>query len=238
MKENLYKLIERRKSCRKFDMNPLPKEKLEEIDAVIDTFDTLYSDNSVSHRIIHKGKGLFHVEAPHYLIIYGKGEKCEFEEAGFLYEQLVLWFDSVGIGCVWLGMTKDPESKRTSNDIITIGFGKPAESIHREINEFKRKPIEEITNAPDEICIKAARLAPSGVNIQPWYFEKHEEEIFVYQKKNSLPLSLMYKLGDLDMGIALCHYALACKEVGRDFSFSREYNLPKKVGYTSFGIIK
>ena len=238
MENKLYKSIYQRKSCRKYHMQPLSQEKIDEIDEKISTFDTLYPDVSLSHRFIQKGKGIFHVQAPHYLIIEGKGEKGELEAAGFLYEQLVLWFNTVSVGCVWLGMTKDPDSKQKGNDIITIGFGIAAESNRREVSEFKRKPIAEITNAPTDVCIEAARLAPSGVNIQPWYFEKQGEEIFLYQKKLGLPLSLAYKLSDLDMGIALCHYALACEEKGFAFSFTRDNSLPVKSGYNSFGIIR
>jgi hypothetical protein len=155
-----------------------------------------------------------------------------------MYQQLVLWLDANDIGSVWLGSVKDAETTDNDNhnDIITLAFGKSAENVHRAQKDFARKPITEITNAPDDICIQAAHLAPSGVNTQPWYFEKNTKDVLVYQRKLKPPLSLMYKLSDLDMGIALCHYALACKETGKPFSFARA-DLKAKPGFVSFGII-
>jgi hypothetical protein len=48
----------------------------------------------------------------------------------------------------------------------------------------------------------------------------------------------MYKLTDLDMGIALCHYALACEKESRSFAFARQDDLPVKAGYVPYGIIE
>jgi hypothetical protein len=154
-----------------------------------------------------------------------------------MYQQLVLWLDANDIGSVWLGAAKDAETNDANNDIITLAFGRSAEDVHRAQKDFARKPIAEITNAPDDICIQAAHLAPSGVNTQPWYFEKYTESVLVYQRKLKPPLSLMYKLSDLDMGIALCHYALACKETGKPFNFTRNSDLKAKPGFIPFGVI-
>ena len=50
-----------------------------------------------------------------------------------------------------------------------MAFGKPAEPLYRELSEFKRKPLAEISEGSDE-RLEAARLAPSGMNVQNWYF--------------------------------------------------------------------
>lgn len=234
---NLYHSISQRKSCRKYDMTPLKAEQLLEIENAINSFETLFAEYQPEWRFTTEVKGLYHVAAPHYLIISGDGLPGVKENIGFLFEQLALWFDAMGIGCVWLGESKDTQASSTKRDVITIGFGHTTEPVHRLKEEFKRKPIEEITNTPDDICIQAVHLAPSGMNTQPWYFEKADNKIIVYKQKLKLPLSLLYKHSDVDMGIGLCHFALACKETNKPFHYSGTSSLPEKAGYLPFGII-
>lgn len=235
---DLYSSIFRRKSSRKYEMQPLEKELLDEIENAIKAFELLYPDVPLEYRFAGKTKGRFRAEAPHFLIVSGHGKDGELENAGFWFEQLVLWLDAKEIGSVWLGSAKDTDKSRDDNDIITLAFGKAVGAVHREESEFSRKPITEITNAPDDLCIQAAHLAPSGMNIQPWYFEKTEDKVLLYQRKLKPPASLIYKLADLDMGIALCHYALACKNTGKPFVFTRKAQMPEKPGFLPFGIIE
>lgn len=234
---DLYSSISQRKSCRNFDMRPLDQSFLEKIEEAIQGFDRLYPDVSLKYRFAQKVKGRFRVEAPHYLIISGKGKPGESESAGFLFQQLVLWFDAHEIGNVWLGSSKEVDAADTSHDILTIAFGRSPESIHRTKDDFKRGNIETITNAPDDMNIQAVHLAPSGMNTQPWYLEKHKEKVLVYKKKLKPPVSLIYKLSDVDMGIGLCHYSLACQAQGKPFRFTAQTDLPEKSGYKPFGII-
>lgn len=235
---NLYGSIARRRSCRKYDMRPFEQDKMSEIESAIKGFGLLLPEAPVEWRFTNQVKGLYHVQAPHYLIVGGRGQPGEKVNTGFLFEQLVLWFDAMEIGCVWLGESKDANAAGAKGDIIAIAFGHAAEPVHRAREQFKRKPIDQITNAPDDVCIQAAHLAPSGMNTQPWYFERQDSGILVYKQKLKLPLSLVYKHTDVDMGIALCHYALACKETGRPFHFSPVSSLPGKAGHLPFGIIE
>ncbi len=232
---DLYNSISRRKSCRKFDMKPLSDDLLKEVDSVINQFMKLDENFNFTHRFTTKVAGSFAIDAPHYLIITGEGKPNELENVGFLFEQLILWFDAHDIGSIWLGYAKDLEV-RNKNDIITIGFGYGSEPIHREESEFKRKPIREVTNAIDDVCIKASYLAPSGMNLQPWYFDKQEDRILVYKKKPNVVLKIAYNLTDLDMGISLCHYAIAAKHYNRKFKFNHNKNFSKS-DYQLFGEI-
>ncbi|MDL2276794.1 hypothetical protein LJC02_03975, partial [Breznakia sp. OttesenSCG-928-G09] len=225
---NLYASISQRKSCRKYNLQPLEEDMLANIEQAIKSFKLLSPNIPITWRFTNQVKGLYHVEAPHYLIISGQGKAKEKECTGFLFQQLVLWFDAMGIGCVWLGEAKDAETSHNKSDIITIAFGKVNKPLHRTKEQFKRKPIETITNATDDICMQAVRFAPSGMNTQPWYFEKLEDTVLVYKRKLKPPISLIYKHSDIDMGIALCHYYLACKEMGKPFHFSHDTSLPKK----------
>ena len=99
---DLFNEINKRKSCRKYKSTPFSEERLNEINTAIQSFSSLYSDIKIDFRFVSQTKGIFHVEAPHYLIISGQGKNGEQENVGFIYEQLVLWFSLNKICCVCL----------------------------------------------------------------------------------------------------------------------------------------
>lgn len=234
---DLFDAIARRKSCRRYTGTPLGAARLDEIRDAIGRFERLYADVALDTRFATETRGPLNIKAPHYLIVSGQGAEREAESAGFVFEQLALWFDLQDIGCVWLGKVRDV-AHASERDIITLAFGEPDAPVHRDLSAFTRKPIAEITNAPEDACIRAARLAPSGMNLQPWYFEKTAGAVLVYRQRLRPPVSLVYKKTDVDMGIALCHYMLACRHDSRPFAFARKSGAPEKKGYELFGEIR
>ena len=66
--------------------------------------------------------------------------------------------------------------------IITMAFGKPAQPLYRDVSEFKRKLLSDISEGTDD-RLEAARLAPSGMNKQNWYFVADNGKIHCYRKK-------------------------------------------------------
>lgn len=234
---DLFDSISRRKACRNYLAEPLSEKQLAEIKTALNTFKPLYPDTPLDYRFASETKGIFHVKAPHYLIISGQGKEGEEENAGFIGQQLMLWLNSHDLGGVWLGGSKDAAKERSGSDIIVLAFGKPEGSSHRTMSEFKRKPISDITNAPDDECIKAVHLAPSGMNLQPWYLEKTKEKLLIYRQLLKPPMSLVYKLTRVDMGIALCHYAVACGHFGKSFNFHPGGDAQAKKGYQYYGYV-
>ena len=103
-----------------------------------------------------------------------------------------LFLSESGIGSCWLGASK-PEEKETSAlpHVICMSFGRPAEPLHRARSEFKRKPLAEISEGVDE-RLEAARLAPSAVNAQNWYFAAMNGKIHCYRKKANPLLGFIY----------------------------------------------
>ncbi|MCL2503113.1 MAG: hypothetical protein FWE94_00650 [Coriobacteriia bacterium] len=90
------------------------------------------------------------------------------------------------------------------------------------------------------------RLAPSGINGQLWYLAASEagvhRTVHVYMQTSGL-LSLVYRLREVDMGIALAHLFVASGKHGLPFSFSAEPNervgapeAPK--GYSWLGVVR
>jgi hypothetical protein len=82
--------------------------------------------------------------------------------------------------------------------------------------------MEQITDKSDS-RLEPARLAPSAVNSQPWYFTHEGDVIHVYCSK---------KGNRLDAGIALAHLFVANEETFRFFKAEHMTDLP---GYGYIG---
>lgn len=238
----LYDAMFSRRSCRQYDSTPLSQAEVDKIASAADKFPRLYSGVEVEGVVAgaDQVKGLGRVEAPHYMLVYGTGQPGEAEAAGFLYQLWGLWMTTQGYGTVWLGIVNPAKREDGKKGLITIGFGRPAQPIHRAVAEFNRKPLSEISTGQDA-RLEAACLAPSGTNSQPWYFiaDAATHDLYVYKKKGSVN-KLFYSFPDLDMGIALAHLYVAGQQLGMPFCFSTEEQgapEPPK-GYDWMGVVK
>ena len=155
-------IIRKRKSVRKFNLTKLDDETFQKVQLQIESITPLYPNIRYSVEIAGKTKGLFNIKAPHYLIFSSEEKDGSFENIGFIGQQMDLFFSGSGLGSCWLGIAK-PGEKETSilPFVICMAFGKPAEPLHRNLSEFKRKPLNIISESVDE-RMEAARLAPSG----------------------------------------------------------------------------
>ena len=225
-------IIRKRKSIRNFDLTPLDSGTLEKIKAQVELLKPLYPDIHYSISITDKTKGLFNIKAPHYLTFSSEDKQGASENIGFIGQQMDLYFFESGLGSCWLGASKPSEMEPSSlSHFICIGFGKPAEPLYRELSEFKRKPLSEISEGSDE-RLEAARLAPSGLNAQNWYFIADNGKIHCYRKKlNPLKALMLDKLSCIDMGIAICHIA----EESGDFKFDKKSDSPIRKGLVYMG---
>jgi len=228
-------IISKRKSIRKYDPTPLDDAVLDKVRTQIQKLTPLYHDIGYSIEIVGRTKGLFNVKAPHYLIFRSAEKDGAYENIGFIGQQMDLFFSEAGLGACWLGASK-PEGNDVSvlPHVICMSFGKPAEPLHRELSEFKRKPLSQISKGEDE-RLEAARLAPSGMNAQNWFFAAEGGKIHCYRKKtNPLVGFMLNKLACIDMGIAICHIAAE----SADFKFTNEADAPDLKGYIYMGTVK
>ena len=125
------------------------------------------------------------------------------------------------------------EKKSAMNYVAGMAFGKPTEPLYRELSQFKRKALAEISKGKDE-RLEAARIAPSAVNSQNWYFVADNGKIHCYRKKSNPLLGFIYnKLHCIDMGIALLHIAKESKS----FQFVKEPNVPERDGHIYMGTV-
>lgn len=227
-------IIRKRKSIRRYEPVPLDAATLEAVKAQIEKVKPLYPEIKYSIEIVAKVKGLFNVKAPHYLVFGSEEGKGAFENIGFIGQQLDLYFSEAGIGACWLGAAKPQEQEDSAlPSVICMSFGKPAEPLHRKLSEFKRKPLTDISEGEDP-RLEAARLAPSAVNTQNWYFIAKDGKIHCYRKKTKSLLAFMFdKMHCVDMGIAICHIA----EESESFGFVQEEDAPTRKGYFYAGTV-
>jgi len=231
----LKELIRKRKSIRKYDPAPLDDATLAMVREQIIKLKPLYPDIRYSIEIVSRTKGLFNIKAPHYLVFRSEEKDGAYENIGFIGQQLDLFLSGSGLGTCWLGASK-PVEKDDSIDssIICMSFGKPIGSLYRNVDGFKRKPLSEISEGSDE-RLEAARLAPSAMNAQNWFFIAVGGKIHCYRKKSNPLLRFIYeKMHCIDIGIALCHIA----EESESFSFAKEENIPVRKGYAYMGTVQ
>lgn len=168
--------------------------------------------------------------APYYLVLFCDKNEISKVNLGFVFQQLSLFLQSVGIGSCWDGL----DSVKGKDHIILIAFGKSNE-MTRDISGFKRKGLDKISDFEDE-CLKPAQLAPSAVNVQPWYFKHTDSGFDVYQvRQNILKRKIVQKWNPIDVGIALAHMYVANEET---FEFFIKRDFGKLDGHTYIGSIK
>ena len=237
--QDVYEYIFKRKSVRKYKSTHLSAEELTKIQDRINTLVPLHPEIKCSVKIRPTVNSFLKRGASHFIVFISEEKEGYLENIGFLGQQLELYFSSQGLGACWLGMSKTAQDE-TLPFIISIAVGYPDGTVHRNMAEFKRKTIAEISEGSDQ-RLEAARLAPSSINSQGWYFIANNGIIHCYRAK--LGVIKNYLLGKfiaIDFGIALCHLCVAGKHFGpaKEFHFSQEKDSPKKDGFIYAGSIR
>ena len=215
-----YSSIFTRASTRKFDSAPLSAQALEDFETFITGVKPLVPEVKLTHKIVGADgvKGLALPKAPHYLLISGREHPLRNTAAGFCFQQAELYLYSRGYATRWLNSVSPRQPD--SNFIIGIALGKPSEPAVRKPGDFDRRPLEDISSGTDS-RLEAARLAPSGMNGQPWYFAASGGVIHVYYRPSLGGIKgRLYHLTDLDVGIALAHLKAAGDHEGKSFRFT------------------
>ena len=171
------------------------------------------------------------------------------EEAfGYSFEMFVLYAQSIGIGTVWIGGTMDRsaferalvlEQNEVMPCVSPLGYPAGKKSVRetmmrKAIKADSRNSFETIffdgtfdvpltKEAAGRLAepLEMVRLAPSAVNKQPWRVVLDKNGVHFYLKRTKGFVS--EAVGDMqkiDLGIALCHFALAAKEKGINICFN------------------
>ena len=220
-----------RKSCRKYVDDTLDMNQIHEF---ISNVKPLNDNISYRYEILTKDKVNLKTRwsAPYYLALFSEKKENYLENIGFVFQQVSLFLQSMGIGSCWVGMAsvkqKDPEF------VIAIAFGKSNDST-RDVSRFKRKSLANISDFEDE-RLKPAQLAPSAINSQPWFYKHSNDGFDVYQiRHNILKRQILKKWNPIDMGISLAHMYVANEKT---FEFEKKDDFTDIKGYTYTGSIK
>lgn len=196
---NLYEAIGCRHSVRKYTDREVTEKLRGQILSYFDKTSRLNDrirveavifDNTKKKADVH---GLWKVDAPYYLAIYSDQEEgCE-RNAGYLMEQMVLYMTAKGLGTCYLGSVQPAQKVRGGKRcLMMVAFGYPEGKLYRESPLAKRLPLNELCIFKEEAgeqmktILRAARLAPSAMNTQPWRFRLFRPNLCVRPKN---PLS-------------------------------------------------
>ena len=225
----LNEMIFMRKSCRSFTNVPVDAVTIEAIKAF--PMKPLYPEIKVHWDIVPRKqvKCICPWTTPQLITIYSEEAEGYLENIGFLFQQMDLYLQTLGLGVCWLGMGRMNPKTTTAVEgmkfVIMLAFGHPkGDQLRHDLKGFKRKAMEQITDKPDS-RLEPARLAPSAVNSQPCFFTHEGDTIHVYCAK---------KGSRLDAGIALAHLYVSSGDTFRFFTADHITDLP---GYRYIGSV-
>ncbi len=169
---------------------------------------------------------------------------------GYSFEEFVLYAQSLGLGTVWLGGTMNRSAFEQAMELgenemmpcaTPIGYTAKKMSIRenmmrKAIKADERLPFEELffdgsfdTPLTKEKAgefaepLSMVRLAPSAVNKQPWRVVIADNTAHFYLKRSKgFGHEGKLDMQMIDMGIALCHFALTAEENGLKINFVQD----------------
>ena len=169
---------------------------------------------------------------------------------GFAMEELLLFAWSLGLGSVWIGGTMKRElfEKAAGLEagermpcVSPLGYAAGKRSLRetimrRGVGADGRLPGERLffdgdfstpltgkALEPWGEVLELVRWAPSAVNKQPWRLVLREGRFHFYLKHDKGYVSeVVGDLQKIDMGIALCHFVLGAKAMGRESTVAVE----------------
>jgi len=236
--------IRARRSVRTFDGSGLRPEDTEKILAYAEDTANPYAIPITWRMLDLKKDGLSSpVITGETVYVAGKLKKIPHaEEAfGFSFERLLLYAWSLGVGSTWIAGTLDrPAFERAmeleANEVLPcvspLGYAAKRMSLRETM---MRKGIRADTRQdfgalvfregfgkalqPEEagrlrLPLELVLLAPSAVNKQPWRIVVSGNTVHFYEKRSKGFVTDGWDIQKIDLGIALCHFALASEEAG------------------------
>ena len=246
---NVIETIGRRRSVRTFDGNALRPEDAQSIMEFAGKLENPY-DLPITWKLLDAKKhGLSSpVIVGTDMYIAGKMRRAPHaEEAfGYMFEKVVLFAESLGVGTTWIAGTMNREAFEKAMN-VTEGeimpcvspLGYPAKKMSLRESLMRRgikadsrcdfgelffdgsfeKPLTPEGAGRLANVLEAVRLAPSAVNKQPWRVVLCGEKAHFYEKQSRGYDNDGWDIQRIDMGIALCHFELAARAVGLTAAF-------------------
>ncbi len=234
--------IRDRRSCRSFDPRPLPPDTAAAVEELLRKplrgpfggvvrFALVPARPGAGDRRRRLGTYGFIQGAPAFIAgAVARGRRGP-EDYGWCMEKVVLDLTAMGLGTCWLGGTFRRSAFARAVDlgpaeiqpaVSPVGFPAmrkgPVDILASAVAGSRgRRRWEDLflfdkTDAePWRECLEAVRLAPSAANGQPWrVVQAAAPAVFHFYGVRSAGRSLQ----SVDMGIAMCHFELAAREIG------------------------
>lgn len=178
-----------------------------------------------------------------YLVGVTDNNKYSLLDFAYTFHRLVLYLTELGMGTCWMGGTFNRHSFEKKLQlgegefipcITPIGYPKNKQRVFDKAVRFvvkadNKKPWDKLFYDSNfevplvkenaglfEIPIEMVRLGPSASNKQPWRLVLSEDRKvchFFIEHTPNYSAKLGYDMQMLDMGIAMCQFELACKEL-------------------------
>lgn len=241
MFEQLSAMIPKRRSVRSYLPDPVSEEMLADIHAFMEKLTPLIPGAETAARIIPTAQASFLQKwrNPQFFAFYAAEGEDALINVGFMYQQLDLYLQSLGLGTCWVGLGWPDEKLHTPPEgmklAVMMAFGHPDGVPLRTGADFKRNAPEAIADTPDE-RLTPARLAPSATNSQPWHFVHDGDVLHVYREELGLiKKRTLGRMNLIDMGITLAHLYVTNPE---NFHFFRTENAPMQQGRLYVGSVR
>jgi Nitroreductase len=261
---NLTDIIKARTSVRSYSGEPLRREQKQQIEEYINGLAqplggkarvVLVSVNTGVEPVKLGTYGVISGAKDYLVLAYEPGELAD-QNAGYLFEQVVLLCTAMGLGTCWLGGTLKKgdfaeQAKLRDSEVLRIvspvGFPADQQKFRDRIMRMgagsdKRKPFGDLffdgnfdkTLTEDAAgvyreALEMVRLAPSASNTQPWRVVVDGESLHFYYAEK-------LRFSAIDIGIAICHFGEVCRESGIEGAFKvlneGDYPIGEKLVYT------
>jgi len=248
--------IQKRRSVRTYTGEPLSEEHKTQIKQYIDQLKTpfgakariaLLSVNFNENPVKLGTYGWIKGACDYLALIY---EEAPFAPtaAAYMFEEALLFCTDLELGTCWVGGAFNRRNFKkqvklnpgeTLRIVSPVGYPSDAQRflekyiVHADSKHSSRKPFGELFFDKDfdnPLTEKSAgifytplemvRFAPSANNKQEWRVLRQDNVVHFYKKP--------YPMFDaIDIGIALCHFELTCKELGIEGKFEILHDFPE-----------
>lgn len=233
----LYSAIYERRSRRSYEPKPIDPELLNEVSTFCKEFRPFSEARAIliPQQVDKVFRGIIGPRgAPAFIAFVGRTDDYHIQEKiGYTGEAVILKATSLKLSTCWVGgflrrSRLETLVDTTNNErvfaITAIGYAKEAESLREKVMTgfgwtHRRKPLSGlVTGLPEEswpdwtrCALKAARVAPSATNRQPWKFYVDRNSITISVKETGYDFNLSKRL---DCGIAMLHIEIAALNQG------------------------
>lgn len=219
----MYDMIGKRQTVRDYQMKPIEEDVIKGFRKYVREMFSPYPDIPYKVETVcgleeRMGKSLFSVKAPYYISFLTEESRDALLNAGYIMEELSLYLAARGIGTCYQGLLKIQKEQDGLKEALVMAAGYPKRYLYREENSAKRMPLSKVCVFKEEpsreltAILRAAALAPSSLNSQPWRFVVYNNRVHVFMQKGN-KIAAMRRLNMIDIGIALNHMLITAEEL-------------------------